>query len=122
MSLEVRPVRPDEHAEAGRVTALAYREFVGAGESAWEAYLGTIADADGRADRSTVLVAVEDGKVLGSATLELGERIDDDDPALGPDEAHVRMLGVDPAERGRGVARALLDACSDTAGRRAGRG
>ncbi|MGH2637642.1 MAG: GNAT family N-acetyltransferase, partial [Actinomycetota bacterium] len=58
-----------------------------------------------------VLVAVEAGRVLGSATLELGDRIDDDDPPLAADEAHIRMLGVRPDSRGRGVARALMDAC-----------
>ncbi len=118
--VEVREVRPDEHEEAGRVTALAYREFVQPGETAWEEYLGEIADVAARAGRTHVLVAVEDDRILGSATLELGERVDDDDHPLGPDEAHIRMLGVHPDARGRGVARALMDACEDRA-RAAGR-
>lgn len=113
--MDVRPVRPEEHEEAGRVTALAYREFVAPGETAWEEYLDHIADVGARAAVAEVLVAVEDGRILGSATLELGERIDDDDPGLGPDEAHIRMLGVHPDARGRGVARALMDACLDRA-------
>ena len=104
MAIEIRPVRSGEFEEAGRVTALAYREFVRPRRSGWEAYLERIDDVAGRADRSLVLVAVDDGAVLGSATLELGERIDDDDPPLEPDEAHIRMLGVDPGARGRGVA------------------
>jgi ribosomal protein S18 acetylase RimI-like enzyme len=116
MTIEVRPVRHEEWAEAGRVTALAYREFVRPGEQAWEEYLDHIADVDSRADRAVVLVAIEDGRILGSATLEIGARIDpDEDPPLAPDEAHIRMLGVDPGERGRGVARALMDACFDEA-------
>jgi ribosomal protein S18 acetylase RimI-like enzyme len=116
MAIEVRPVRDEERAEAGRVTALAYREFVRPGEQAWEEYLGHITDVEGRADRALVLVALDDGRILGSATLELGARIDpDEDPPLAPDEAHIRMLGVDPDERGRGVARALMDACFDEA-------
>ena len=120
MPIEVRLATPAEYAEAGRVTSLAYREFVRRGERAWEDYLAQIGDVGARADRGLVLVAVEDGRILGSATLELGGRIDDDDPPLGPSEAHVRMLGVDPAARGRGVARALMDACA-TRARRAGR-
>jgi len=111
MTLEIRPVRPDEHEQAGRVTALAYREFVGPGDSGWDEYLQHIADVEGRARSATVLVAVEDGRILGSATLELDGRIDDDDPPLRPGEAHIRMLGVDPEARGRGIARALIDAC-----------
>jgi ribosomal protein S18 acetylase RimI-like enzyme len=58
-----------------------------------------------------VLIAVEDGRILGSATLELDSRIEDDDEALPPDQAEIRMLGVDPGQRGRGVARAIMDAC-----------
>lgn len=118
--MEVREIRPDEYEEAGRVTALAYREFVLPGETSWEEYLDDIADVRGRIGRSLVLVAVEDGRILGSATLELGERIDDDDPPLAADEAHIRMLGVHPDARGRGVARALIDACFERA-RGAGR-
>jgi ribosomal protein S18 acetylase RimI-like enzyme len=118
--VEVREIRPDEYEEAGRVTALAYREFVLPGETSWEEYLDDIADVRGRIGRSLVLVAVEDGRILGSATLELGERIDDDDPPLAADEAHIRMLGVHPDARGRGVARALIDACFERA-RQAGR-
>jgi ribosomal protein S18 acetylase RimI-like enzyme len=118
--MEVREIRPDEYEKAGRVTALAYREFVLPGETSWEEYLDDIADVRGRIGRSLVLVAVEDGRILGSATLELGERIDDDDPPLAADEAHIRMLGVHPDARGRGVARALIDACFERA-RQAGR-
>jgi ribosomal protein S18 acetylase RimI-like enzyme len=118
--VEVREARPDEYAEAGRVTALAYREFVGPGETRWEAYLDEIADVASRAATATVLLALEDARILGSATLELGDRIDDDDPPLRPDEAHIRMLGIDPAWRGRGAARALMEACEERA-RAAGR-
>jgi len=118
--LEIRPVRPDEHEQAGRVTALAYREFVGPDDSGWEEYLRHIAGVEGRAGSATVLVAIDVGRILGSATLELDGRIDDDDPPLHPDEAHIRMLGVDPEARGRGIARALIEACFSLA-REAGR-
>jgi ribosomal protein S18 acetylase RimI-like enzyme len=118
--MDVRRARTEEFQEAGRVTALAYREFVEPGETAWEEYLEHIADVGARAGRSDVLVAVQDGRIVGSATLELGERIDEDDSPLEPDEAHIRMLGVHPDARGRGVARALMEACFERA-RAAGR-
>jgi ribosomal protein S18 acetylase RimI-like enzyme len=111
VAFEVRPARPEEFEEAGRVTALAYQEFARPGEAAWEEYLARIADVPARADRAHVLVAVEDGRILGSATLELSERIEADDPPLPAEEAHIRMLGVHPDARGRGVARALIEAC-----------
>jgi GNAT superfamily N-acetyltransferase len=109
MTVEVRPARPEEYQETGRVTALAYREF--ADSDSWDRYLELIADVGARADIALVLAAFEDGRVLGSATLELDRRIEDDDPALPPEQAEIRMLGVDPDRRGRGVARALMDAC-----------
>jgi ribosomal protein S18 acetylase RimI-like enzyme len=115
MSVQVREARPAEYEEAGRVTADAYREFVRPGRG-WEDYLVRIADVGARAAYTTILVAVEDGHVLGSATLELTQRIEpDDDPPLPPNEAELRMLGVDPATRGRGVGAALLAACEERA-------
>jgi GNAT superfamily N-acetyltransferase len=114
MAIVVREATPEEHAEAGRVTADAYREFVRPGEADWERYLARIADVGERADRTTVLVAVEDGRVLGSLTLEIEGRVRDEDDAefrpLAAGEAHIRMLGVDPGVRGRGIARALMEA------------
>jgi len=122
--MEVRESTPEEHAEAGRVTADAYREFVRPGDEGWERYLARIADVADRADRTTILVAVEDGRVVGSLTLELDGRVRDGDDAdqrpLEPKEAHIRMLGVDPAARARGVARALM-AESEARARAAGK-
>jgi ribosomal protein S18 acetylase RimI-like enzyme len=70
----------------------------------------------GRAQRALVLVAVDgDDRILGSTTLELDARIDEDDAPLGTGEAHVRMLGVATESRGRGVARALMEACANEA-------
>jgi ribosomal protein S18 acetylase RimI-like enzyme len=116
VTIEIRPVRPGEHDEAGRVTALAYREFVPPdGSSDWDQYLAFMADIAQRAVRTTVLVAVEDGRILGSVTLELDGRTEPDDPPLASDQAHIRMLGVDPAARRRGVARALMDASIERA-------
>ena len=109
MTVEVRPARPEEYEETGRVTALEYREF--ADGDSWDRYLELIADVGARADIALVLAAFEDGRVLGSATLELDRRIEDGDPALPPEQAEIRMLGVDPDRRGHGVTKTLMDAC-----------
>lgn len=95
------------------MTADAYREFADSGS--WDRYLLELADVQGRAEVGTVLVAVEDGRILGTLTLELDRRVGDEEPPLPPDEAHIRMLGVAPDARGRGVARAMLDAAFDVA-------
>jgi ribosomal protein S18 acetylase RimI-like enzyme len=113
--IQIRPARPEEYEEAGRVTALAYREFSRPGDPDWEGYLARIADVRGRAGRTTVLVAVRDGRILGSATLELEARVSDEGEPLAPDEAHVRMLGVHPDARRQGLATALIEACVERA-------
>jgi ribosomal protein S18 acetylase RimI-like enzyme len=122
--VEIREATSEEHAEAGRVTADAYREFVRPGDEDWERYLLRIADVADRADRTTILVAVEDGLLLGSLTLELDARVRDEggeeQRPLDPEEAHIRMLGVDPAARARGLARALM-AESEARARAAGK-
>jgi ribosomal protein S18 acetylase RimI-like enzyme len=122
--VEIREATSDEYAEAGRVTADAYREFVRPGDGDWERYLLRIADVADRADRATILVAVEDGLLLGSLTLELDARVRDEggeeQRPLDPEEAHIRMLGVDPAARACGVARALM-AESEARARAAGK-
>lgn len=112
-AMEVREATPADYAEAGRVTADAYREYVRPGEEDWERYLLRIADVRARADQTTIMVAVEDDRILGSLTLELDGRVRDGDKEqrpLDPGEAHIRMLGVDPTARSRGVARALMAA------------
>ncbi|HEX8099787.1 MAG TPA: GNAT family N-acetyltransferase [Actinomycetota bacterium] len=114
--MEIREVQPDEYAEAGRTTAAAYREFVPPNvSSGWIEYLDEIADIAGRVDRTVVLIAVEDGRILGSATIEMDQTIGDDDRELPPDEAALRMLGVDPTARRGGVGRALVEACLEAA-------
>jgi ribosomal protein S18 acetylase RimI-like enzyme len=110
--IEIHEVREPEYAAAGEATARAYREFAISGSAGWEAYLARIADIAGRAQRTTVLVASVGGEIAGSATLEVAARMNPDSTEpLSADEAHLRMLGVDPAYRGRGVARRLVVAC-----------
>ncbi len=103
MTIEIRESRADEHAQAGVVTADAYREFAREDDPDWQEYLVRLADVADRAARTTILVAVEDGRILGTATLELDGRTErTSDGTLRPDEAHIRMLGVAPDARGRG--------------------
>jgi GNAT superfamily N-acetyltransferase len=120
VTIEIREARPEEYEEAGRVTAEAYREFVEPEDP--HTYLDRIGDIGARADRTTILVAVEDGRVLGSLTLELEGRVGDwgGDPPLRAGEAHIRMLGVAPASRSRGVGGALMRRAEERA-RRAGK-
>jgi ribosomal protein S18 acetylase RimI-like enzyme len=112
MGFEIREARPEEYEAAGRVTAGAYREFAPVGDEDWHGYLARIADVSERAARTTIVVAVDGERIVGSATLELAARVEEpEDPPLRPHEAHIRMLGVDPSARGSGVGTLLMEAC-----------
>lgn len=115
MTIEIREAQADEYAAAGAVTAAAYREFARAGDPDWEDYLRRIEDVAERAQRTTIFVALDGERIVGCATLELDGRTDDHHGDLEPHEAHIRMLGVDPDVRGRGVGRALMAACEERA-------
>jgi ribosomal protein S18 acetylase RimI-like enzyme len=101
--MEIREATPDEHTEAGRVTAAAYQGLVRD-----PAYLERIAAVADRAPRTEVLVAVQGGEIVGSLTLELSERVNPHDDKLEAHRAHIRMLGVAPGHQRRGIGRALM--------------
>lgn len=107
MSFEVRPVAAGEHAEAGEVTLTAYRTLFN--DVLAGGYGDDLADVATRTTGATVLVAVEDGRILGTVTVV-------DDPGsrwsegLVDGEIGIRMLGVEPGAQGRGVGSALLAA------------
>jgi GNAT superfamily N-acetyltransferase len=122
VALEVREARTAEEVEAaGRVTVAANAEFAPADPAdpfvaSWDRYLVSMADTAGRAADGTLLVAVENGRVVGTVTLYLHAGSEQ----WRPDDAMFRFLAVDPAARGRGIGRALFQACLDRA-RQAGR-
>jgi ribosomal protein S18 acetylase RimI-like enzyme len=103
----VRPARPDELEAVGLLTLEAYA--ADSGMTAEHPYAATLLDAGARARDAVLLVAEEDGALLGTVTFvrpgtpfaEIG----------GPGEAEVRTLAVAPAARGRGVGRLLSDEC-----------
>lgn len=114
--IEVRLPRPEEYAAAGAVTALAYHEFAVEGDDGWSWYLEHLADISDRARRTTVLVAVASETVIGTATLELEDRVEPQRvPPLRADEAHLRMVGVHPDHRRRGIARRMVLECIELA-------
>jgi GNAT superfamily N-acetyltransferase len=117
VSFVVRVALPSEYAEAGRVTAEGYhaddllRRRDGLIDNDYEERL---TDAGRRAREAQLLVAVDNGQVLGTVTWcpptspwrELAAR---------PDQAEFRMLSVAAAGRRRGIGRALVQACLDQA-------
>jgi ribosomal protein S18 acetylase RimI-like enzyme len=119
--LVVRPVRADEHGAVGRLTVAGYEadgHLLRPDGTYDHEYAAWIGDVAGRAADTEVLVAVDADRLLGtvtwcppgSASAQLARQ---------PHQGEFRTLSVDPDARGRGVGRALVEACLRRA-RRAG--
>ena len=113
-TFQIRPIGPKEYAPLGRLTVAAYHSLPT--EMPHQAvYDERLRDVATRATTSCVLVAVSlDGELLGGVTYVSGP----DDPyseGLVEGEAGMRMLAVDPGRHGRGVGRALTQACLERA-------
>jgi ribosomal protein S18 acetylase RimI-like enzyme len=117
--MEVRRLRVGEHDAASVLVVAAYRALPGAHMSGgYELDLADVARRDAEAD---VLVAVDGRDLIGCVTF-VPDSANPWAEELEDGEASIRMLAVDPAAQGRGVGRALLDACEQRAhslGRRA---
>jgi ribosomal protein S18 acetylase RimI-like enzyme len=113
----IREAWPPEYAVIADLTVAAYRDV---GEND-EPYYPELADVATRAALVPVLVAVDplDDLVLGAVTYVPGPGPYHEGD-FGPDAASFRMLAVAPEARGRGIGRALVQACIDRA-REAGR-
>lgn len=103
--LAVRPALPAEHAAVGELTADAYVSDGLVGPD----YAEVLRDAAPRASSATLLVAVQDGALVGTVTFALAgtpyaER-------CGDGEAEVRMLATTKDARGKGVGTALTRRC-----------
>ena len=118
-SIHIRPIRPDEYKALGELTVAAYHALPDVMEHQ-ETYDRQLRDVARRDAVSCVLVALDPAsELLGGVTYVSGP----DDPyseELAEGEAGMRMLAVGPGMQGRGVGRALAQACLERA-RSAGR-
>ncbi len=105
-------IRQADLAEADQVGILAeqvYRQ----GGWADERYSPILLDASSRIEEAEVLVAVADGAIVGTVTVARpGSRFAN---MARPGEAEIRILAVEAAARGRGIADRLMTACESLA-------
>lgn len=113
MDIEIRAAKPTEYDPLGEIVAQAYLQdgLLTFGESDW--YLAELRNVAKRAAAADVLVATQDGQLLGGVTfVPPGGPMAD---LARPGEAEIRMLGVARTARGKGAGTALVQACIDRA-------
>jgi predicted N-acetyltransferase YhbS len=116
--LLLRDARPGEREAIGRLTLRAFEEYASVMlPSAWqalhEAVRTSLADDAG----VTRIVAERGGRIVGSVALYDPDAAAYGDLASRAPWPEVRLVAVDPAERGAGVGRALVLECVRRAAR-----
>src|SRR5215218_345966 len=105
---QVRDASASDRRAVRAVLLAAYREYAASLPPAvFGPYLADVLDLEAREDVGRLLVAERAGRVVGAVTWY------GDAEGLGWPSgwAGLRALGVDPAARGHGVGRALVEAC-----------
>ena len=100
----IREAADDELDTVSSLIVDAYAEYAAQmSPDAWSSFANEIANVRGRMGDATLLVAEQDGNIVGSVTVFSGWR--------GAQEgtAGVRLLSVPPDKRGGGVGRALME-------------
>src|SRR5215207_4870403 len=121
----VRTARPADRGVIARLTLAAYREFASLMDpDAWRALDQAIRTSLADDTNVTRVVAELDGAIVGSAALYAPDSAAYGSLAELTPWPEVRLVAVDPAARGRGVARELrpANARTCTAGQRSARG
>jgi ribosomal protein S18 acetylase RimI-like enzyme len=109
-SLSVEPARPEDYPRIAELTVGVYVD----GGLATPAYAPELADVEGRASRSELLVVRDTaGRVVGSVALVLAG--DFGNVTTSDAEAAFRMLVVDPDVQGQGLGRLLVTECLERA-------
>lgn len=103
-AIEIRDARDDELDVVAALSVDAYAEYAARmSPDAWSSFAQDIANVRGRLPDAELLVAVVDGRLVGSVTLFFHWR------GAQADTVGVRLLAVVPEARGLGVGRALME-------------
>lgn len=113
-SFVIRPIHPDDYASEATLIETAYAAGVyDAAHRTDLAWNRVARDSAGRNRDGRVLVAVRDGRLIGSVTIVRGGT--EHAHLATPNEAELRMLAVDPASHRQGIADALVRAACEEA-------
>lgn len=118
--LLIRDASSEDLEEVDALMQRAYQEFESSVSTGFaESYLEDARQVHSRLGELDLIVAERDGRLIGVVTLYRdGSKYGTGWPAEWP---AVRLLGVDPEERGKGIGKALVSECLDRA-RRQGAG
>jgi len=100
----IREARPADYHAAGEVAVAAYRTI----DPDLGTYEARLRDVAGRTRHATVLVAVVDARVVGTATY-VGDAASPLAESDDPDDGGLRMLAVSPDAVGGGIGTALVN-------------
>lgn len=103
MEIVIREAEPGDFKTIGDVAVAAYRTI----DPDLGGYEARLRDVAGRAGQATVLVAIADGRVIGTATY-VGDPASPLAESDDPHDAGLRMLAVSPEAMGRGAGTALV--------------
>lgn len=107
----MRDAHPQELGEVARVISDAYLEYQKLFPPAdWQSYLENITDVKSRLGVSELIIAELNGQIAGAVTLYPDATLSEGE-MWPPGWAGIRLLAVNPAFRGRGIGRALIEEC-----------